>query len=332
MTVRPRRYDLRRKWLGPIGCAVALALAPAPTFGELEKDKALDADSAVKRALTLATIPLVPVPCLGFPRILVTVSADTNNFNLFTAAGSPTYPANVICTINGGVTIGATSSAGTAFSVTSSWHSLTTISIVNNGNILSVGGTGGNGGSAPHPAGAGNPGGNGGDCINAPRAVTITNNGNIWAGGGGGGGGAGRSVTTTFPPCTALGQYEGGGGGGGQGFGTSPGGSFGTSAGEEFCNTRANGGSGNTGGPGGGGSGENNSCAANNYFAGNGASGGTWGNAGATGGTGSGTLSADMCGGNSFPAGGAPGSAGRYIVGNANVTWLVNGSRLGGVA
>jgi hypothetical protein len=31
-------------------------------------------------------------------------------------------------------------------------------------------------------------------------------------------------------------------------------------------------------------------------------------------------------------AGGGGGSAGNYIVGNSNVTWLVNGTRLGGAS
>ncbi len=103
----------------------------------------------------------------GLPTITLTLSATTTNYNLFTAAGSPTEAKNVILNINSGVTVGGTGSS-TALTV-GQFPTGSTITINNSGNIDGFGGA----------AGTSGVGGNGGDAINANYAnqtVVINNN------------------------------------------------------------------------------------------------------------------------------------------------------------
>lgn len=117
------------------------------------------------------------------------VTEDTNDYDLFTAAGSPTTSLDIILTIDLNVTVGASSTATAALSCSSDFPAGTTLKIINKGRIY---GAGGNGGSA----GEGGlkqdcpiyPGEAGGPALSLGCNTTIVNaSGNIWGGGGGGG-------------------------------------------------------------------------------------------------------------------------------------------------
>jgi hypothetical protein len=229
------------------------------------------------------------------------ISSDTLNYNVYSAASSsPAYNPGVSfiqVTVNPGIKVGS-SGPGTAISIPSQFSPTDNVRIVNQGQILGLGGNGGLGGGY-------NPGFAGSDAITTQRPVFIDNQGTIAGGGGGGAGGASAS----FPrppkqggPVVAF----GGGGGGGAGYdvglgGSAPGGNAGANG------TTTSGGAGGAegvvpypggvvtsqaGGPGGGlgGSGTPNGLNA---------------------------------------SGGGPGN---YIVGNPFVTWINNGTRQGGVA
>ena len=99
--------------------------------------------------------------------IVLTISANTNNYNVFSAAGSPSSASNVIVNINSGVTVGAT--AGNTALVLGQFPTGSTITINNSGTIAGYGGTGGS---------YYNVGSSGGDAIFASYAnqtVTINN-------------------------------------------------------------------------------------------------------------------------------------------------------------
>lgn len=151
----------------------------------------------------------------------ITISASTTDYNLRTELVALGYggisKVAVTVTINAGVTIGSTSPSNPAFDVDggTAYPAGSTVTLINNGDIIGRGGNGGAGGNSPNNAGA--RGSSGGTCIKTLSAITITNNGNIFAGSGGGGGGA---ADTT--------NGGGGGGGGGDGFGSAAGGAGGT--------------------------------------------------------------------------------------------------------
>ena len=196
-----------------------------------------------------------------------------------------------------------------------------TLILENNGRILGASGAGGAGGSSP----GGNPnpgsaGAMGGDAFLVERATTIINAaGQLWGGGGGGGGGGGmRHAHPTLGPGVQV-HTGGGGGGGGAGRDLGPGGVGGSSVdpfpgGGGASGTETSGGAGGAGGTGVGGT------------AGAGGAGGAAGAAGAAGGVGSAGSSYEAA------AGGAGGAPGRYVVGNALVTWTSVGDVRGSVA
>lgn len=155
--------------------------------------------------MTLRTSGPPPTPIVN-----LTISADTMEYNLFTAAGSPIVDTIVNLTING--TGGAVSGAGGKI-VVGSTNSLypglvvsgfttgSTINIINNGYIVGHGGAGGEGGEITW-----SNGGNGGAAISLGNNVNIDNtNGYIYGGGGGGG------SNTTY-------DFDYANGGGGQGY------------------------------------------------------------------------------------------------------------------
>jgi hypothetical protein len=234
---------------------------------------------------------------LGFT-FNATISANTNNYNLRAAAvaagWNQTVPLNATVTINGGVFVGSTSTGTRAFDTGVTFPSGTTLALVNNGTIIGRGGNGGNGGE---PGGSGaTSGSGGGPALIAQQAISITNNGTIGGGGGGGGGGAGSTYGQG-------GSNSAGGGGGGGGQGVSSGG-----AGVSGMTTNGQpGGAGTLTGAGAGGTGRTNPL---NY-----------------GGNGGGTGSSGAGGGG---AGG--GGAGACINGNANITWIAFGTRLGSIS
>lgn len=116
---------------------------------------------------------------------VITVSASTRNFNVYTACGNPTTKVNVVVIVNSGVVIGSTSTSTAAFD-TGALPAGSTVYLINNGTISGKGGDGGPGfGGDPYSSGL--PGGN---AINATVPMIIQNNGTIQGGGGGGAGGA----------------------------------------------------------------------------------------------------------------------------------------------
>lgn len=128
-------------------------------------------------------------------------ATDVNLATLFAAADATVWTSSLpkILTINSGVIVGATSTAAAALIIPATMGG--TLTIVNNGDIQGAGGLAN--------------GGNGGDAIQALATVTITNNGNIYAGGGGGGQGGqgGKGGNGSY-----IAQAPSGGAGGGTGL------------------------------------------------------------------------------------------------------------------
>jgi hypothetical protein len=232
--------------------------------------------------------------------INLTIATNTQNYNVFDNRG-PTYIAgisDITVTVNAGVSVGSVSTGSFAMLVSSAFNVGDTVTIVNNGTIIGAGGAGGGGGDGF--ASPGYSGNNGGSALSISRPTRITNNSTVAGGGGGAGGGGAFS--------TFSGTRGGGGGGGGAGFN---GGNGGAGSATTFPGGAGNPGTLTAGGSGGaGGAG----------LGGSGGIGGGQGAAGAVGGT------------SSQAAGGAGGSPGNYVVGNSFVTWLVTGTRLGGVS
>lgn len=234
-----------------------------------------------------------------------TISSDTTDYNVRAAAlaagwdGSETLIATI--TVNSGVTITASTTSAFAFDTGTGFPGGHFIRLNNSGTIAGRGGAGGAGG-AGSSNGAGVAGGAGGPALRAQVAIEINNAGTIGGGGGGGGGGRGYEVGP------GKDTYGGGGGGGGRASGAAGLGSTGNTS------NGANGAAGTlaAAGVGGGGGGG---------FAGAGGAGGALGSAGSAG-----------AGGTAGGSGGAGGAAGNYVVGNSNVTWVANGTRLGGVS
>lgn len=131
-----------------------------------------------------------------------TIAADTTNYNLRAAAvsagwdGTRNLTANI--TINSGVVVSANNTAIPAFDTGTGFPGGATITLINKGYIIGMGGKG----SSPSTNWPGEfSARNGGPALNAQYAMSVVNTGLIGGGGGGGAGGCGN---------------EGGGGGGGQ--------------------------------------------------------------------------------------------------------------------
>jgi hypothetical protein len=228
-------------------------------------------------------------PIAEAPSTNLTIASDATNYNIFTAAGSPTSAVTLILTINSGVKVGSFSTA-TPGLTTGTFPAGSVITIVNNGSILGAGGAGGIGGLANGAPGTGTAGSTGGPALSLSYPVTITNNGII--GGGGGGGGGGVALTSKYSVS------YGGGGGGGCGYVAGTGGTGGSAgASRGSSGTSSAGGAGGATDGGGGGAG---------------GSGGACGQYGATG-------SANYWGLVAGSSGGAPGAA---VITNGNaITW-----------
>ena len=229
--------------------------------------------------------------------IPLTISSNAYNYDVYANRGG-SYVAgisDVTVTVNGGILVGSTSTGAYAMLVPNSFSAGDTVTIVNNGVIQGMGGTGGDSQFAAQSGG--NPGSGAGSALYVNRATTIQNNSTIAGGGGGGGGGSGWTPNKG-------GSGWGGGGGGGAGFngGAGGGGAYPGSAGDS-----ANGGAGNPGD-------------------GQGIAGGAGGGRGADGAAGAAT------GGANPRPGGPGGPAGYYIVGGSNVTWSATGTRQGPAA
>lgn len=132
----------------------------------------------------------------GKPKINLSISANTNNYNIFTEAGSPATPVDVVVTISAGARVGGSSSNGWAMTTGTGWAAGSTIYLnTGDGTIQAMGGKGGNSATAGSP---------GFDALILNWPITIENgSGFIYGGGGGGGSGS----------VDAYSLYGGGGGG-----------------------------------------------------------------------------------------------------------------------
>ena len=227
-----------------------------------------------------------------------TISSNQTNANLATLATSAGWDgaSRLVATIGSGVYILANTTGTPALTVSGAFPG--GVRLINDGYIVGYGGAGGAGG-AGSPV-AGNAGANGGTGLSVSSAISITNNGTIAGGGGGGGGGGGFNTGDWYGGC-------GGGGGAPYGAGGPHGAWSGAGTGGASDGSSATLSTGGAGGP------------TINVSAPGGA-GGNWGVAGVAG-----TASGQR-------AGGGGGSAGNYVSGNSNVTWAVNGTRLGNVS
>lgn len=189
----------------------------------------------------------------GMFAFIATISANTNNYNLRTAALAAGWtgvqPLYAQITINGGVVVGSTTTGTPAFDTGSAPPAGSVMSIINNGSIVGKGGDGGlaSGAGSNYPTFVATAGGTGGDALKVQYATSVTNNGTIGGGGGGGGGSGGATVGTT----TGFGGSGGGGAGANVGLGgsrTSAGSNGTLTTGGSGGNSGADGGPGGTGG------------------------------------------------------------------------------------
>lgn len=222
-----------------------------------------------------------------------TISADTSNYNLRTAAlaagwdGAAPLIANI--TIDSGIVVYSTSTSTYAFDVgTTAYPDGSSLALTSLGYIVGMGGAGGS------ASGGANPGSPGGPALRiiASLPTTIDNTSGTIGGGGGGGASSG---------------YDRGGGGGRSGRTNSAGGYGFSGSGSPGTFTSggagAGGAAGGTTGPGTNGSGPG------------GGGGGGWGASGGS-------------AGNGVYAGGGGGAA---VVGNAYITWTDTGLRYGSI-
>lgn len=244
----------------------------------------------------------------------LTISSNTYNYNLATAAPGAGWPGSsaIQLTINPGVVVGSTSTGTFALQIPSALNPAPSITVINNGTVIGMGGGGGTGGSGfaspGFPAITGTPGAIGGNALFVGRPAIITNNGTFAGGGGGGGGGGGHPR----PGIVVAPHRRGGGGGGGAGFNGGAGGGVITPLGSFVLATPGSSGTVPAGGAGGDGRGPPGP--APTYSGGSGGGQGASGSAGLT----AGPISA-----------GSGGGAGAYISGLPLATFPVTGTRLG---
>ena len=144
--------------------------------------------------------------------ISLTISASQGQYNVFTAATSPTDAVDVTLTVNSGVVVmpALVPIIPSVGILTAGFSAGSTLKIINLGFIYGGGGYGGDGANGSGGFAWGAQGGNGGDAIDITRPLTIDNSSGYVFGGGGGGPG-GRSMW-----FSAFDYAGGGGGGGGQ--------------------------------------------------------------------------------------------------------------------
>jgi hypothetical protein len=259
----------------------------------------------------------------GLRRINLVISANTQNYNIKTAAlgagWNGTSPVAITVTINYGVYVGSTSNASPGIDTGTGYPSNVIPKIINNGYIL---GTGGNAN-----------GGAGGPALRAQAPIKIDNNGVI--GGGGGGGGYGAQRYGSEPNGKAQGPtYYGGGGGGGGGAGYTAGSGGGTNGSSTGTgSTQPSGGASGSflspGGGGGGGAGYTQYVSGGEVYGGGGGSGGGLGANGSTGGNGYNGSRQNVGGISSSASGGGAAGACTVAGSNANITWINTGTRYG---
>lgn len=240
-------------------------------------------------------------------RIVLTIAANTSNYDVASQAGTPTTPVDIVLTINTGVVVGSTSLTVGAIFV-AGLPATSTVTIINNGSIYGRGGAGGSGDGMQNTGFflEGTNAQNGGPAITSDQALVIDNtNGQIFGGGGGGGNGQSGGTPAGSPPYS--GAVAGGGGGAGQGYNTPAGGAGGDD--QLTGNHGADGGNGSTASPGAGGAG-----GLSGSYGNQGGDGGGWGGAGGNGGL------VTIGTGSSQSAGGIGGNA--VSTSGTGVTWL----------
>jgi hypothetical protein len=113
----------------------------------------------------------------------IAITADVQDYNLFTAAGSPTGAVNIRLMIESGVIVSASSPTNAAIYGSSNFPAGSTVHLINKGIISGAGGAGGSASKTVV-----NPGQDGGHAIQLLADTTINNiEGHIFGGGGGGG-------------------------------------------------------------------------------------------------------------------------------------------------
>lgn len=273
--------------------------------------------------------------------VTITISANIQDFNAYnnrttsqhgaavTVTGTYVAGTTIAIIINSGIVVGSSSNATYGFDTGTGWNGADVLTLTNGGYIVGKGGVG-NGGA-------------GGPALRAQRAISITNNSIV--GGGGGAGGMGQWISgTMLVGKTNVTVYAGGGGGGGgAGYAAGAGGaangynqgSAGYSGSRPLVGNDNNypGTTGTT--TAGAAVGPIYSLGGiaycqyvgNGYIAGgNGGAGGALGAAGATGTNGASGGAPSIANLAAATAGGAPGAA---TNGNANITWVVAGTRYG---
>ena len=236
-------------------------------------------------------IPFLRSSGFGFAQ---TISADTSNYNLRTAAiaagwdGAAPLIANI--TIASGIVVDSTSTSTYAFDAgTTAYPDGSSLALTSLGYIVGMGGAGGS------ASGGSNPGSPGGPALRIIASLPTTIDNTSGTIGGGGGGGASSSSNR--------------GGGGGRSGRTDSAGGYGSSgSGSPGTFTSGGKGSGLYGGAGGttGPGGDSSSY---------GAGGGGWGASGGS------------FGGGAYSGG----DGGAAVVGNAYITWVDTGLRYGSI-
>lgn len=159
----------------------------------------------------------------GRKRAEITISANTDNYALNTAkvSGYEAGNTDVILTINSGVVVGSASTGSAALTV-SSWNSLDTITIINNGSIRGAGGLGAWNGCAYVQSGTALGVGGSVPCCNDYSCANLAS-GSV--------GGPAMSTETNTLTLINYGTINGGGGGAGAHGGNNQGGGSGASGG-----------------------------------------------------------------------------------------------------
>ncbi len=149
---------------------------------------------------------------MGTP-VNLTIGANTYDYDIYAAAGSPAGVVDVTLTINAGIIVGQISAPAAVYQ-SHAFAGGSTVRIILRGSILGRGGIGGTGGqgTAPNFSTSGTAGGTGGYGLQLGQntSIDISAAQNFLGGGDGGYGGSGFAVT--------LGAAGGGGGGGGAGY------------------------------------------------------------------------------------------------------------------
>ena len=250
------------------------------------------------------------------------ITSNQTNANLRTLAVNAGWDQSiaVVATINSGVRMTSNTVGTPGLTINGAWPG--GIELVNNGTIVGRGGNGGNGGNggtannSTYDSTNGSAGSAGGLALTISVPVSIRNNGTIAGGGGGGGGGGGYAINVGSSKDENWTKYGGGGGGGGQSSSTN---SSGGAGGPSNYLSGSAGGTGTfsaAGAFGAGGTGGTTFGQSNI-----GGAGGGWGSAGGPG--------SRYFTGTNAKLGGAGGAAGAATSGQANVTWLATGTRLG---